>query len=123
MLIGAGQKLRLVLKGFEKRRKGKMELFATYLLSMHKEPRVFVRRNCSAKTAKGESCKKSAKEGDSLCTIHVKQRDTVKKEKVQKVQKDRGTPTKIRRRDVVKDAAEILVGMRLIELVKNLDDV
>lgn len=77
---------------------------------------------CAATTAKGSRCTKTCKEGEELCTIHLKQRDKPKAEPKTPIKKARGkaqsikapgAPKKIAKTPVMNEEKEKTIGMRL----------
>lgn len=78
---------------------------------------------CAATTAKGTRCTKTSKEGEELCTIHLKQRDKPKAEPKTPIKKARGkaqslkapgAPKKIAKTPVmVEEKEKGTIGMRL----------
>jgi hypothetical protein len=77
---------------------------------------------CAATTAKGSRCTKTCKEGEELCTIHLKQRDKPKAEPKTPIKKARGkaqslkapgAPKKIAKTPVMSEEKEKTIGMRL----------
>lgn len=77
---------------------------------------------CAATTAKGSRCTKTCKEGEELCTIHLKQRDKPKAEPKTPIKKARGkaqslkapgAPKKIAKTPVMIEEKEKTIGMRL----------